>query len=140
MHHDQRERISYPHELLRHFLLRMLNTVPGDFRSQVYESAGEIYRRADNNKKAVECFFLAGNDEQLLACELTGLWGETFGQVSYTSLARRVLRRCSPETLARHPASMLRLCLALFGGADFQAFELALEQSRGILEQLGDRQ
>ena len=61
MHHDQRERISYPHELLRHFLLRMLNTAPGDFRSQVYESAGEIYRRADNNKKAVECFFRAGN-------------------------------------------------------------------------------
>ena len=139
MHHDLRARASYPHELLRHFLLEMLDTMPPDFRCQVYEGAGEIYRRTGNNKKAVECFFQAGNDERLLSCELTGLMGETFGSVSYTSLARRVLQRCPPETLGRYPLSMLRLCLALFGGTDFPGFEAALEQSREIVEKLGSQ-
>lgn len=140
MHHDLRARASYPHELLRHFLLEMLEAMPPDFRCQVYENAGEIYRRSGNNKKAVECFFQAGNDEHLLSCELIGLIGENFGSVSYTSLARRVLQRCPPETLARYPLSMLRLCLALFGGTDFLGFEAALEQSRKILEDMGDKQ
>lgn len=140
LHHDLRARASYPHELLRHFLLEMLETMPPDFRCQVYEAAGDIYRRTGNNKKAVECFFQAGNDQQLLSCELTGLLGEGFGLVSYTALARRVLQRCPPETLARYPLSMLRLCLALFAGTDFPGFEAALEQSREIVEKLGSQQ
>ena len=140
MHHDLRARASYPHELLRHFLLEMLDSMPPDFRCQVYEAAGALYRQAGNNKKAVECFFQAGNDEQLLSCELTGLLGETFGPLSYTSLARRVLQRCTRETLGSHPLSMLRLCLALFAGTDFRNFEVALEQSRSILEENGSPQ
>ena len=140
MHHDLRAGASYPHELLRHFLLDILETMPQDFRCQVYEMSGEIYRRTGNNKKAVECFYQAGNDEQLLSCELIGLLGESFGSLSYTALARRVLQRCSPETLARYPLSMLRLCLALFGGADFIGFEAALEQSREIVEKIGSKQ
>lgn len=140
MHHDTRTRTSYPHELLRHFLLELLEAMPPDFCCQVYETAGDIYRRAENRKKAVECFFLAGNDEQLLSCQLTGLLGETCGSVSYTTLARRVLQRCPPETLARYPLSMLRLCLALFAGADFLGFESALTECRQILEENGTPQ
>ena len=140
MHHDLRAGASYPHELLRNFLLGMLETMPPDFRCQVYEMSGEVYRRTGNNKKAVECFFKAGNDERLLSCELIALLGEQFDSVSYTALARSVLQRCAPETLARYPLSMLRLCLALFGGADFSGFEAALEQSRVILEKAGDKQ
>lgn len=140
MHHDLRARTSYPHELLRHFLLEMLQSMPPDFRCQVYEAAGDIYRRAGNNKKAVECFFQAGNDEQLLSCQLIGLMGENFGQISYTALAHRVLQRCPQEILAQYPLSVLRLCLALFGGTDFRGFEEALEQSRLIVEQTGSRQ
>lgn len=140
MHHDIRARTSYPHELLRHFLLEMLESMPPDFRCQVYEAAGTIYRRTGNNKKAVECFFQAGNDEQLLSCELVGLLGETFGSISYTALARRVLQRCPRETLAQYPLSMLRLCLALFAGTDFRGFEAALEESREILAENGSRQ
>ena len=87
MHYDPRAGASYPHELLRHFLLGMLETMPPDFRCQVYEMAGEVYRRTGNNKKAVECFFKAGNDERLLSCELIALLGEQFGPVSYTALA-----------------------------------------------------
>lgn len=140
MHHDLRERASYPHELLRHFLLRMLSAAQPDFRGQVYETAGEIYRRAGNNKKAVECFFQAGNDEKLFSCELTGLLSETFGDISYTALARTVLGRCSRETLERYPLSMLRLCLALFAGTDFDGFEGALEQCRSVIEGSGSAQ
>lgn len=140
MHHDQRERISYPHELLRHFLLRMLNTAPGDFRSQVYESAGEIYRRADNNKKAVECFFRAGNDEKLFSCELTGLLNEKFGDTSYTALAQTVLKRCPAGLLAAWPLSMLRLCVALFAGTDFDGFAAELERAHDIIAENGDPQ
>ena len=140
MHHDLRARASYPHELLRHFLLEMLETMPPDFCCQVYEAAGALYRRAGNNKKAVEFFFLAGNDEQLLSCELTGLLGETFGAITYTALARAVLTRCLREVLAGHPISMLRLCLALFAGADFSGFETVLAQCRDILEESGNAQ
>lgn len=140
MHHDLRARTSYPHELLRHFLQEMLEAMPPDFRCQVYEAAGDIYRRAGNRKKAVECFFQAGNDEQLLSCELTGLLGENFGPISYTALARRVLQRCPQDTLAKYPLSVLRLCLALFGGTDFRGFEEALEESRKLVEKNGSRQ
>ena len=140
MHHDLRARTSYPHELLRHFLQEMLEAMPPDFRCQVYEAAGDIYRRAGNRKKAVECFFQAGNDEQLLSCELTGLLGENFGPISYTALARRVLQRCPQDTLAKYPLSVLRLCLALFGGTDFRGFEEALEESWKLVEKNGSRQ
>lgn len=140
MHYDHLTRASYPHELLRHFLLEMLESMPPDFRCQVYEAAGDIYRKAGNKKKAVECFFQAGNDEQLLSCDLTGLIGETFGSISYTALARRTLERCPGDVLQRYPLSVLRLCLALYGGVDFLGFEDALERSRQIMEESGSEQ
>ncbi len=56
MHQDLRTGASYPHELLRHFLLDMLGTMLPEFRYQVYEVSGEVYRRTGYNKKAVECF------------------------------------------------------------------------------------
>ncbi len=138
--HDRRTRAGYPHELLRNFLLRMLAEMPQDFRGQVYSAAGEIYHEANNTSKAVECFFRADNDEKLLSCQLVGLLNETFGALSYTELAQTVLSRCSRAVLSRHPISMLRLCLALFAGVDFDGFEAALEQSRDILEESGDPQ
>ncbi|WP_130869319.1 helix-turn-helix transcriptional regulator [Intestinimonas massiliensis (ex Afouda et al. 2020)] len=140
MHHDQRERASYPHELLRHFLLGMLSAEPAEFRSRVYETAGEIYRRAGSDKKAVECFFQAGNDEEVLSCGLTGLLNEKFGDVSYTALAQTVLGRCPADVLERHPLSMLRLCLTLFAGTDFGGFERELERCRAIVAAAGDPQ
>lgn len=140
MHYDALTRASYPHELLRHFLLEMLESMPPYFRCQVYEAAGDIYRKAGNKKKAVECFFQAGNDEQLLSCDLTGLIGETFGSISYTALARRTLERCPKDVLRRYPLSVLRLCLALYGGADFRGFEVVLEKSRKIMEESGSEQ
>ena len=45
-------------------------------------------------KAAVDCFFRAEDDEGILSCRLVGLIGERFGDVSYTALARTVLRRC----------------------------------------------
>ena len=140
MNHDHRNRAMYPHELLRHFLLKMLAEMPRDFQSRVYAAAGEIYRQAGSVKKAVECFFLAGHDEKLLSCELTGMLNESFGTFSYTTLARTVLTRCSRTVLSRYPLSMLRLCLALFAGADFDGFEAALEHSRDIIDKSGDPQ
>ncbi|MFR5780698.1 MAG: hypothetical protein ACLUEK_02050 [Oscillospiraceae bacterium] len=119
MHYDPRAGASYPHELLRHFLLGMLETMPPDFRCQVYEMAGEVYRRTGNNKKAVECFFKAGNDERLLSCELIAPWA-AIARSAIRPGAKRV-GEVRPETLERYPLSMLRLCLALFGGADLPA-------------------
>ena len=140
MYHVQREEVSYPHELLRHFLLGQLDAMPEDFRSQVYEAAGEIYLQSGSSKKAAEKFFQARNWDRLLACDLTGLLGETFAGVSYTELARTVLRRCGRDVLKRHPLSMLRLCLALFAGADFEGFSAALEQCRAIIGESGSGQ
>ncbi|MGO5116264.1 LuxR C-terminal-related transcriptional regulator [Candidatus Avoscillospira sp. LCP25S3_F1] len=140
MYRDHRIRAGYPHELLRHFLLGQLDAMPEAFRCQVYQTAGDIYQQAGNRKKAVECFFQSGSDEKLLACPLTGLLNETFGTLSYTALARTVLRRCSRELLAQYPLSMLRLCLALFTGADFSGYETALERCREIIADSGSRQ
>lgn len=140
IHRDSRERSGYPHELLRHFLLGRLDAMDPAFRARVYETAGEIYQQVGNRKKAVECFFQSGNDEKLLSCELVGLLNENFGTLSYTALARTVMVRCGRETLARHPISMLRLCLALFAGTDFDGFERALEPCREILEAGGSDQ
>lgn len=138
MNYDIRERACYPHELLRHFLLRMLAEAPAALYREIYETAGELYGGAGRQKRAVECFFLAGSDEKLLDCALTGLLGESFGSISYPALARTVLDRCSDAVLAAHPLSALRLCLALFAGADFQGFRQALERSRRLLEAGGD--
>ena len=140
MHHNQRERATYPHELLRHFLLQQLAAAPGDFRSQVYEITGDICRQAGSRAQAVFNYFLAGSDEKLLSCELAGLLGETLGEITFTALARAVLARCPRETLQRHPLSMLRLCLALFAGADFDGFETALAQCREVAEAAGSAQ
>ena len=138
MHYDSQERSGYPHELLRKFLLRRLGEMPRDFRSLVYEEAGDIYQDTGNTKKAAECFFQAGRDEKLLALELAGLLGETFGGCSYAQMAGQVLDRCPREILKKYPLSMLRLCLALYGGADFGGFDRALELCRGVLEELGN--
>ena len=140
MHHDRRERATYPHELLRHFQLQQLASMPADFRSQVYETAGDICRQAGSLPQAVANYFWAENDEKLLSCELTGLLGERFGDADYTTVARTVLARCPRTLLQRHPLSMLRLCLALFAGTDFHGFTAALEQCRAVVEEDGSPQ
>ena len=136
MHHDQGN--CYPHELLRHFLERQLDAGAPEFRAAVYDTAGEVYHRAGREKEAVSCFFQAGSDEKLLSCDLTGLLGEQFQGWSLQGLATAVLARCPDEVLSRHPLSLLRLCLALFAGADFDGFSRQMPRSRAMLEKNGD--
>lgn len=136
MHHDQGN--CYPHELLRHFLERQLDAGAPEFRAAVYDTAGEVYHRAGREKEAVSCFFQAGSDEKLLSCDLTGLLGEQFHGWSLQGLATAVLARCPEEVLSRHPLSLLRLCLALFAGADFDGFSRQMPRSRAMLEKNGD--
>lgn len=137
MHHDQGN--CYPHELLRHFLERQLDAGAPEFRAAVYDTAGEVYHRAGREKEAVSCFFQAGSDDKLLSCDLTGLLGEQFHGWSLQGLATAVLARCPDEVLSRHPLSLLRLCLALFAGADFDGFSRQMPRSRAILEKNGDQ-
>lgn len=136
MHHDQGN--CYPHELLRHFLERQLDAGAPEFRAAVYDTAGEVYHRAGREKEAVSCFFQAGSDDKLLSCDLTGLLGEQFHGWSLQGLATAVLARCPDEVLSRHPLSLLRLCLALFAGADFDGFSRQMPRSRAMLEKNGD--
>lgn len=128
----------YPHEILRRFLLKQLSSKDEKFRFSVYHDAGQWYKRIGENKKAVECFFKVEDYDELLSCELTGLLSEDFGGTTYTMLAKKVLNSCPESILEKHPISMLRLCMALFAGAEFEDFESSIEKSCGIIEKSGD--
>ena len=137
---DVHANCGYPHELLRNFLIKHMADVSPELQSRIYEAAGEIYQQSGNKKKAVGAYFRANQDDLLLSCDLTGLLAETFDGITYTELAQRVLARCSDETLRAHPYAMLRLCLALYAGADFDGFDRTLERCRRIIASLDDRQ
>ena len=140
MHRDYHTGVGYPHELLRHFLQGRLSEMPADFRASVYEGTGDLYSQAGNTKKAVECFYYAGNDEKLLSLELVCLLGEDFGAISYTKIAKTVLARCPHDILCKYPISMLRLCMALYAGADFEGFEYCIDRCLTIIEEIDDPQ
>lgn len=139
LRYDPRTGEYFPHEILLRFLRKQLGASEPEFRRGVYRMAGRWYRDHGNTKMAVESFYTAGDHEELLSCELTGLLCESFGGITYTQLAGNVLRDCGDELLARHPVSMLRLCTALFGGGAFDDFERAMERARGVIETLNDR-
>ena len=139
MRYDERSGVFYPHEILRSFLCRQLERSGAEFRKEVYRSAGKWYLSKLETKKAVGCFYKIRDYEDLLSCELVGLLGEEFDGASYTRLAHDVLSDCPLEIQARHPISVLRLCVALFAAADFEAFEAAMERSCLAIEESGDR-
>ena len=134
---DAMRRRFYPHELLLRFLRERLAEAEGPLRREIYDRAGQWYRDNGMTKAAVDCFFRAEDDEGILSCRLVGLIGERFGDVSYTALARTVLRRCPEEVQQRYPLSLLRLCYALYGGCEFAEFARQMARIRGLLEGCG---
>ncbi|MEG1633886.1 MAG: LuxR C-terminal-related transcriptional regulator [Oscillospiraceae bacterium] len=128
----------FPHEILLSFLRGQLKLEDEPFRRSCYRAVGEWYRGHGQTKEAVSAFFAAQDYEGVLSCELTGLLAETICGVSYTELARTVLRDCSETVRYRYPISLLRLCYALFAGGDFREFEQRLEETRHIVETCGD--
>ena len=129
----------YPHELLLRFLRARLEEADASLRREIYDRAGVWYRDNGMTKAAVDCFFRAEDDEGVLSCRLVGLITERFGEVSYTTLARTVLRRCPREVRRRYPLSLLRLCYALYAGCEFAEFSLRMAELRALLEEIGDR-
>ena len=131
----------YPHEILIRFLRNHLEKADPVFRKSVYQASGQVYRRNGRNREAVNCFYLAGDDEGILSCRLVCLLTERFdGGVSYTEIASSVLKRSDDETLGRYPISALRLCYALYAGCDFAGFERQIRRLYTILEKLDDPQ
>ena len=138
LRYDENTYNYYPHEILRNFLLKQLFLKDEEFRFSVFHDAGQWYKRIGENKNAVACFFKVEDYDGLLSCELTGLLSEDFNGASYTALAKKVLNSCPEDILAKYPVSMLRLCMALYAGAEFDEFAKAIERSCGIIEKSGD--
>ena len=124
-------------ELLLRLLRERRAEAEGPLRREIYDRAGRWYRDNGMTRAAVDCFFRAEDDEGILSCRLVGLIGEHFGDVSYTALARTVLRRCPEEVQRRYPMSLLRLCYALYGGCEFAEFARQMARIRGLLEDCG---
>ena len=129
----------FPHEILLAFLRRQLQQTSEDFRRDCYQRAGSWYRDHGQDREAVDAFYAVRDYEGVLSCELVGLLMEEICGTTYTDMARTVLRECPEEIQARYPISVLRLCYALFAGADFDTFEVMLEQARRRIEAGGDR-
>lgn len=129
----------FPHEILLTFLRRQLRQTDEGFRRECYQRAGCWYRDHGQGREAVSAFYAVGDYEGVLSCPLTGLLMEQISGVSYTQVARTVLRDCPEEIQQRYPISVLRLCYALFAGADFATYELMLERARRRIEAGGDQ-
>ena len=137
--HELRHEL-YPHEILISFLRDHLDMEDDTFRKTVYRNSGKLYRSKGRNKEAVNCFYLAGDDEGILSCRLVCLLTEKFEGTPYAEVARHVLKRSSDELLARYPLSALRLCYALYAGCDFDGFERQMRRLYAILEKKNDPQ
>ena len=124
----------FPHEILLAFLRQRLDQTGEDFRRACYQTAGRWYRDHNQDKKAVSAFYAVGDYEGVLSCQLMGLLMEDICGVTYTEMARTVLRDCPEEAQRRHLLSVLRLCYALFAGADFATYEIMLERARILIE------
>lgn len=136
-----RERMAYyPHEILRGFLRRRLEGTEESFRRKVYSRTGRHYMDLGTTREAIAWFFRAEDWEGILCCRLTGLMSEHFDGEDYPGVARAVLEHSPDSLLAKYPLSLLRLCLALYGGADFRRFEEQSLRARGIIAALGDSQ
>ena len=130
----------YLHEILLSFLRTKLEEAEPGFRDEVYRRSGAVYRDKGMTREAVNCFFKAGADEDILSCRLTCLITEQFDGIGYTELARSVLRRCPEEAQLRHPLSLLRLCYALYAGCAFAEFERQMTRLKARFEALDDPQ
>ncbi len=136
----QADKEYFPHEILMRFLKNMLDASPEDFRHDVYRNAGKAFRGEGVTKKAVSCFYKAGDYEDILGMRLVALITEDFDGVSYPQVAETVLRNCPEDVQAAYPLSLLRLCYALYAGCRFRLFDREMERILPIFERLDDRQ
>ena len=130
----------YPHEIMLSFLAGRLADMPEDFRRDVYQRSGDVYRKAGETRAAVSCYFEAKDFERILSCRLVCMSMEEFGVASSTELALTVLKSCSPEIQKRYPLSLLRLCYILYAGCEFEEFESQMQKLRTWFEEAGDDQ
>lgn len=138
--HNISERRYFPHEIPLRFLRRQLSAAPQALRRDCLLRAGLFFRDFGRPRDAVHCLYKAQAYAEILTCPLKGLLNETFDEVSYTEIARTVLRDCSEEEKSRHPVSVLLLCYALYAGGAFQDFQEALRKAQERIEASGDRQ
>ena len=130
----------YPHELLTAFLRRRLAETSADFQSKVLRASAEVYRADGQTREAVDCWFRARDYESILSCRLVCLITERFNGVSYTDLARTVLRECPEAVQIQYPLSLLRLCYGLYAGCAFAEFHTQMQRVYRLLETLNDPQ
>ena len=129
----QTRRSFYPHELLTAFLRRRLRETDEAFRREVLRAAAAVYQKSGAAREAVTCYYRAGDYAAILSCPLRCLITERFDGVSYTELARTVLRECPEAAQERHPLSLLRLCYALYAGCAFDEFHAQMQRVRRLL-------
>ncbi|MBR4806932.1 MAG: hypothetical protein IKZ65_00405 [Lachnospiraceae bacterium] len=134
----ENKKALYPHELLTTFLRHQLAKTDEKFQSEVLRKSARVYKENGMTKEAVGCFFAAKDFESILSCELVCLITESFDGISYTKLAKEVLKGSSDYTLADYPYSMLRLCYALYAGCEFEEFGLQMDRARIIISGLKD--
>ena len=130
----------YPHEILLNFLRKELENTDEKFRSEVYRRSGQVHRKNYMVKEAVSCFFKAKDYEGILSCRLVCLITENFDGVTYTEIARSVLKQCPEDIQKQYPLSLLRLCYALYAGCAFQEFNVQMVRIRKLFEESGDQQ
>lgn len=129
----------YPHEILTRFVNKRLQREPISFQKQVLVQAATNYLEHGELKNAVACYLKAEEWDRILSCDLKGLYADSFGGIPYGRVARQVLDNASESALMEHPLSALRLCVALFGAADYEGYERALEECRKRIEASGDQ-
>ena len=130
----------YPHEILLRFLQEQLEKEDPEYRREVWSASGRIHLSNGSIRAAVNCFYKARDYEGILTCPLIGLLTEKFEDVTYTEIARNVLRDCPEDILIRYPVSMLRLCYALYAGCEFDEFTAQMQRFYPLLEELEDPQ
>ncbi len=128
------------HELLSNFLRKRFMSRSPEFIAMSNRKAGVWFKEHDEHLNAFTCFYIAGDYDSALGCDLTGLWMEKVGDEEFVEVCDKIMDRCARDLLAKHPVAVLKMCHALFAGGKFKAFKKHMKEVEMMVDSLKDEQ
>ncbi len=121
------------HSVLSEILIQKRKDSGIDVERKCLLAAGDYFRDAGEQDKALDLYFQAGDYKRMLSLDLSRLTLEEIGGIPFSEIALRIARNCPDDIKNKHVLSMLRVAWALLTAGIYPEFDVLMKELRGTL-------
>lgn len=116
------------HHVMKKFLGLRLENSPEKVKKRVYTRAGRWYRKNNDRKNAIFCYYRAEEYEEILSLDLTNLIRLKYKQLTFPEMAKKIAEKTIVTVKQNNILKILKLAYIIFSSGDIETYEKILNK------------